>query len=147
MNRRGFTIIEMVVAAVLLGGLMIVSLEVLVAAARQRREADRRQTALFEVSNVVESLSARAWEELTPAAAAGVELPADVRRLLPGAELQIEIAASPPEERPPWKRIAVSLAWLDRAGRMLPPVSVATWRYETRGGRSADHHVQPTTQP
>ncbi len=137
MNRRGFTMLEMVVAAALLGTLLIVTLKMLGAVADWRRDADRRQLAVIEAANVMEWLSARPWDELTPEAVADVRLPESVTRQLPGAELKIEVVDSPAGEKPPAKRIAVSIRWRDRAGRMVQPVAVTMWRYLHDAGRAA----------
>ncbi|MBU4273499.1 MAG: hypothetical protein KKA28_16690 [Planctomycetes bacterium] len=130
------TILELVVAGALLGTLLVVCLKMIGAVADWRRESDRRQLALFEAANLMERVADRPWDELTPEAVAAVRLPDNIRERLPGAELKIEVSDSPPERKPPSKRIAVSIRWRDRAGRMLPPVSIATWRF--LGGRGTD---------
>ena len=129
MNRRGMTILELVIAGALLGTLLIVSLKMIGAVGDWRREADRRQLALFEVANLMERVAARPWSELTPEADDDVRLSDNIRQRLPGAELKIEVSDSPPERKPTSKRIAVSIRWRDRAGRMLPLVSITTWRF------------------
>ncbi len=123
------TILELVIAGALLGTLLIVCLKMLGAVADWRRESDRRQLALFEVANVMERIASLPWDELTPEAVTAVRLPDNIRQRLPGAELKIEVSDSPPERKPPSKRIVVSIRRRDRAGRMLPPVGIATWRY------------------
>lgn len=128
MKRRGFTMLEMIVAAALLGTLLVVSLNMLGAAADWRRAADRRQLALFEAGNIMERIAARPWDQLTDEALADVRLPERIGRRLPGAELKIEVTDSPPTEKPASKRIAVSIRWRDRAGTLLPPVGLTTWR-------------------
>lgn len=129
MNRRGMTILELVIAGALLGTLLIVCLKMLGAVGDWRHVADSRQLALFEVANVMERIASLPWDELTPEAAADVRLPDNIRRRLTGAELKIEVSDSPPERKPSSKRITVSIRWRDRAGRMLPPVGITTWRY------------------
>jgi hypothetical protein len=127
MIRRGTTLIELAVAGTLLGTLLVVCLQLLTATAAQRRAADQRQLALFEVGNVMERLAARPWANLTPKTAADEKLSAALGDRLPGAELKVEVAASPADSSV--KRITVSLRWQDRYGRFLAPVKITTWRY------------------
>jgi len=129
MVRRGFTIVEMTVAAAMLGMLLAVCLQMVAAMVAQRRAADQRQCATIELANVMERLAARPWAELTPQAVAGEQTPASIRSLLPGAELKVEI--STPTDEPGAKRIAASLRWQDRSGGFLPAVTITTWKYRS----------------
>jgi hypothetical protein len=118
---------EVVVAGVLLGTLLVVCVQLLGAAAAQRRAADQRQCALAELANVMEQLAARPWTELTAAATAQEKLSTSAERQLPGAELTIEISTEAKE--PDAKRITATLRWQGRSGQLLAPLTVATWRY------------------
>lgn len=124
------TLIELAVAGVLLGTLLVVCLQLLTATAAMRNSVEQRQLAVIEVGNVMERVAARRWAELTPQAAAAERLSPSARDRLPGAELKVELSEPPatPKE-PPAKRITVSLRWQDRTGQYLPPVTVTTWRY------------------
>jgi hypothetical protein len=126
-RRRGMTLMELAVAGTLLGTLLVVCLQLLQATAAQRRTADQRQLALFELGNVLERLSARPWAELTPKSVAGEKPSAWLGNRLPGAELKIEVTT--PASEPSAKRIVVSLRWQQRGGRYLPPVKITTWRF------------------
>lgn len=127
MTRRGMTLMELAVAGVLLGTLLVVCLQLLQATAAQRRNTDQRQLALIELGNVLERLSARPWAELTPKSVAGEKPSAWLGNRLPGAELKVEVTTSASE--PGAKRIVVSLRWQERGGRYLPPVRITTWRF------------------
>jgi hypothetical protein len=109
-------------------------------AARQQREADRRQSALYEAQNILEEFSARPWDELTPARAAAVVLPETFRAQLPAAELAVTVTES--EAEPGARRITVELSWMTSAG-LRTPVRLVAWRYapspsaeNPAGGRS-----------
>jgi len=128
-TRRGTTLFELIVASALLGTLLVVCLQLLTATAAQRRAADQRQLALFEVGNVMERLAARPWADLTPKTAADERLSASLGDRLPGAKLNVEVTALPAE--PSAKRITVSLRWQDRNGRFLAPVTITTLKYKT----------------
>jgi hypothetical protein len=124
------TLIELAVAGVLLGTLLVLCLQLLMATATLRKTVDQRQLAVCEVGNLMERLAARPWGQLTPQNAAAEKISAAARQRLPGAELKVELSEQPAAaDVPPAKRIAVSLRWQDSAGRMLPPVTLTTWRY------------------
>jgi prepilin-type N-terminal cleavage/methylation domain-containing protein len=127
MRRRGMTLVELMVAAALLGAIMVVCLQLLAATAQQRRHADQRRLALLEVENAMERLAARPWNELTPQTAAA-QLSPSIRGRLPGAELKAEVTASAAE--PLAKRIAVTLRWRDGSGQFTKPVTIVTWRWK-----------------
>jgi Tfp pilus assembly protein PilE len=130
MTRRGMTLMELAVAGVLLGTLLVVCLQLLMATAAVRKSVDQRQLAVLEVGNVMERVAARRWGELTPQAAAAQRLSDSARDRLPGVELKVEISEpTPAPKAPPAKRITVSLRWQDRTGQYLPPIIVTTWRY------------------
>jgi len=133
MRRRGMTLLELVVAGALLGTILVVCLQLLAATAEQRRAADQRQLAVLEVENAMERLAARPWDELTPQAVATPQLSPSVRGRLPGAELKVEVTASPAE--PLAKRIAILLRWQDRSGQFTQPVRIVTWRWKEKDGK------------
>jgi prepilin-type N-terminal cleavage/methylation domain-containing protein len=126
MRRRGMTLLELVVAAALLGTVMVVCLQMLAATTHQRKVADQRQLALLEVENAMERLAVRPWNDLTPQTPAAQLSPA-VRGRLPGADLKVEVTASAAESLA--KRIAVSLRWKDDSGQFTKPVTIVTWRW------------------
>jgi hypothetical protein len=121
------TLLELAVAAAMLATLLAVCVQLLGAMAAQRRAADQRQLALFEVSNVIERAAARAWNDLTPEALAAEKLSPAAIEELPEAELKVEMSI--PQSEPNAKRITVSLRWQDRKGNFLPPLKLTTWKY------------------
>jgi prepilin-type N-terminal cleavage/methylation domain-containing protein len=134
MIRRGMTLMELVVACVLLGTLLVVCLQLLGAVAALWRSTDQRQAALIELQNVLDRVAARPWADLTEKNLAAERVSDSVKKLLTDAELKIEVsepALLPPLKEHRAKRIAVSLRWRDfRSGQFLDPVTIATWRYE-----------------
>jgi len=126
-NRRAFTLLEMIVASVLIGTMLTLCLQVLTATVAARRRAEIRLIALQQSANVMERLAAVPWEDLSEENIAKLQLDKQVHRLLPEAQLDIEMTV-PPDE-PPAKRITVSIGWSDRAGQPVRPVRVVAWRY------------------
>ncbi len=127
-TRRGVMLVEVVAASGIVAAVLVLCLQLLSAAAAQRRTADQRQCALLELGNVMEQVAARPWAELTTAAFAKKKLSPSAERQLPAAELKIEILASADE--PNAKRIAVAVRWQDRSGQLLAPATLTTWRYK-----------------
>jgi len=119
---------ELAVAGALVGTLLVVCLQLLSAALAQRRAADQRQAALVELGNVMEQVAARPWADLTTAALSQEKLSPSSERVLPGAELKIEV--SPSADGPDARRITVVLRWQDR-GRSPVSMTLTTWRYRT----------------
>jgi len=128
-RRRGFTLLEIATAGILLVVMLTVSLQFFRAAAAQRRELQHRRTAIQEVANVMERLCARPWQELTPEGAGQVQLAPEVQQALAGGELEIKIDMLQPDGEPEGKRITVVLRW--PAGPSQPDRSVrlTSWRY------------------
>jgi type II secretory pathway component PulJ len=120
--------LELLIAGVLLGVLMTVCVQMLSAAAAQRRAADDRQTAIREAANLMERLSTVSFDKLTPEGVAKLQLSDEARRALPGGELEIQLS-SPPSE-PGAKRIVLLLRWQDRSGRPVRPVRLTAWRFQ-----------------
>ena len=123
--RRGVSLFEIVVATVLLGAVMTVSVQLLGWAAATRESAERRQWAVQEVANLMERLASRPWSELTPEAAAAESISDSARAMLRDAELKI--AVTEPASEPAAKRVAIELRWRNRAGEFDSPVRLTTW--------------------
>lgn len=129
---RGFTLPEVLVAAVVLGAAMTVFVQMLSAMAARDREAARRTTALAEAGNALERLTAMPWNELTPELAAQASLSPAAAEHLPGGELQASIESL--ESQPPARRIAVEVRWKDRRGRPATPVKLMAWVHRAMAG-------------
>ncbi len=119
--------VEMIVAGALLGTLLVVCLQLCVAAAAQRQAAARRQCASLELANVMERVAARPWSKLTAADLAAEHLSPSASAQLPGAELKIEVLT--PAGDPEAKRLTATVCWQDRDGQPPQPLRLTTWRY------------------
>jgi hypothetical protein len=127
MNRRGFTVWEILAASVLLGALTTFCLQFIHAAASQRQASQARLAALQEASNTLEQLYALGWDELTPEAARRAETSRHLAKIIPGGELEVVIDG--PSGTPPAKRIAVLVRWRIDNQRPAEPVRLVAWRY------------------
>jgi prepilin-type N-terminal cleavage/methylation domain-containing protein len=125
-NRRpvsGFTLIELMVAMMMLGSLMVTLVPLLSWVNAQRRAAAARQVAIHEATNVLERFTARDWDDVT--------LSADAAALL--REPRLKVTVQLVEKQPISKRIAVELRWKNRVGDDLSPVRLTSFVYRRTG--------------
>ncbi len=139
-DRRGYTIVELVVTSILLGAVFSSLAPILGSVNRLRQSGERRQLALLEVANLMEELSTRPWAQLTAEGTEGIVLSDAVAAALPDAELAIritpedsEVAADAIEVR----RIEISLRWREQGEQFIAPVRLVTWRYAPTAGEDS----------
>ena len=132
-RRRGFTMVEIVAAVVLLATAMSLTVQILGALAAERRAAERRLCAVQEVANLMERVAARPWGEVTPESLKAVSLSPRAQRALPGAELAATVGDASASRGE--KRIGLRLRWRDRAGDWTAPVRLTAWIYRHGGDR------------
>ena len=124
-RRAGFTLLEMIVATVVFGTVLLTFLPLLQSVRQQQRATEQQLRALCEAENLLEVLSQRPWAQLTTAELARLELADDVQARLPQAALQIDV--DEPAEQPPSKRLTVRVSWTPRAGRPVQSVRLVAW--------------------
>jgi prepilin-type N-terminal cleavage/methylation domain-containing protein len=125
----GFTILEMIVAMLLLGTAMAIVVPVLGWMGVESRLALQRQEAAQELHNLMDELTARPYAELTPEAAGKIELPDALKRQLPGAKLAVEITETDTSA----KRIQARLSWNRQNGQALAPLRLTAWVHQREG--------------
>jgi hypothetical protein len=147
MKRRGFLLTEMIVATVLLMALTMLCVKYFSVTATQRMALDQRQTALHEAANIMERLSTKPWDDLTPEKLSEISLSPELKSALPEGELKINLVEQPSrllsetEQSSPLpnnagvtpasqcKRITITIRWQDRSGQWTQPVRLVAWRY------------------
>lgn len=127
-DRRGFSLMEIIVAAGLLGVIMLVTVPSLRWVSAGRRDAAQRQLAAQELANVMERLLARELSALTPEAIAAEELSAEAKARLPGGELRVTVTVA--DDSPPAKRVTAELRWRDSTGQTMAPIRLTAWKYQ-----------------
>jgi len=127
---RGFSILEVLVAMSILGVLFVTIVPILGWAAEQRHNADQRQFALQEVSNLMEHASLQPWDKLTQESLAHVPLSSEAQNVLKNA--QLEIRAIDHADTPPAKQVTITLRWKDRTGTFVRPVRLTTWFFRQK---------------
>jgi prepilin-type N-terminal cleavage/methylation domain-containing protein len=128
MKHRGMTLLETIVASAMLLVFMALCVHFFIVGGRLRTELDRREIAMQEAANVMERLMARPWDQLSAESAGEASLSEAAQRMLPDVQMKVEI--TPREEKPPGKRILVTIRWQDENGQWTRPVRLAAWRYQ-----------------
>jgi Tfp pilus assembly protein PilE len=130
-KRAGFTLFELTITAILLAAVMVTAIPTLAWIVRARQAAERQQAAVLGVGNLMERVTALAWDDITPEALAAIALPEDLSRQLSDADLKISVVSTP--ETPEAKRVLIELRWQESsAGTQAAPVRLAAWVYRHR---------------
>jgi type II secretory pathway pseudopilin PulG len=134
LGRRAFSLLELTVASVLIGGLMLSVVPTLAWIVRERQAADRQQAAAFAVGNLMERVTALAFDDLTDERLAAIALPESIAKQLPEAALKIMVQSHP--ESPDARRISIELSWLATSSTRAAPVKLAAWVYRNERSRA-----------
>lgn len=127
-GRRGFSLFELTIAAILLAAVMVTAIPTLAWIVRTRQGAQREQMAILEVDNLMERITSRPWEEITPETLAAIPLPDRLARQLPETKVTIDVISA--SEPPNAKRVTIELSWEESmAGTRSPPVRLSAWVY------------------
>jgi prepilin-type N-terminal cleavage/methylation domain-containing protein len=123
--RRGFTLLEVVLAAAILAMLLTTSVQMLRALSIHQRGTERREVALEAVQAVADQVANVPWNQLTAESVKKVMIPKPLEGWLPGANLSISLAeeAAPTTSR----RIHVEINWNGRDGQAVAPVRLTSW--------------------
>lgn len=131
-GRTGFTLLEVVAASIVLGALMVATLQMLAWQNVQRRVLDTRQVALAEASRILDRLTWESWDRLTPERVQLESFSAKAASSFNSAALKITLTESN-EGQLQAKRLQVEISW-PRAQAGLRPVRLVAWRYRQRTG-------------
>jgi hypothetical protein len=126
-RRRGFSLLEVGAAGILLLAMLTVCLQFLRASAVQRRGIHERRLAIQEADNAMERICALPWAQLTPEGIGRLGLDEGVRRVLPDSKLEIDVSG--PEEEPEGKRIRLVIRLPGVEGQPDRSVGLAAWKY------------------
>ncbi len=134
-KRTGVVLLELIVACGLMAVLVTLSVQLLTAAATQRRAVDQRSLALAEAANVAEQISGLAWDELTAERLSKITLSPAAQQSLPQGKLLV--TSTPDETAPAGQRITIEITWHAATGEPAAPVRVNLWAYRPAGGGAA----------
>ena len=94
MKRRGFTLVEILVALLLLGTLTTVCLQFFVGVNGQWREQVAPLAAAEEAANVMERLAAVAWDDLSTQSGDKYSLSTQARKQLPEGRVEVKVSGT-----------------------------------------------------
>jgi prepilin-type N-terminal cleavage/methylation domain-containing protein len=126
MKRRAFTIVEILVALLLLGTLTAVCLQFFAGVIAQRREQSAELSAAEEAANIMERLAAVAWDDLPKQSGEQFSLSAQLKKVLP--EGRVEVKVNDVTGPPPARRIAATVFWRPQPGEPERKARVVAWR-------------------
>ncbi|HVA45202.1 MAG TPA: hypothetical protein VNH11_02350 [Pirellulales bacterium] len=123
-SRSGFTLVESCAAAALLAAALTIVVALLTSVARQRQSAGLHAKAVVAADNLLERLTAGAYDSITPQRADELRQASKIAEQLPDGTVALRVAAI--DGSPPGKRIEVDVHW--RSGsRGASRHRVATW--------------------
>ena len=130
-SRRAFTLMELLVATLLFGAVLVTAAPVLGWVIRERSAAERRQLAVEEVANLMETITLDGrFEAVTEKALAPPTLSPQAKRRLKDARLDVKVEEDP--KPPAAKRISIELRWRNRVGEFAAPVRLTTWIFRRK---------------
>ncbi len=125
-RRRAFTIVELIGTLILLGVVFTVSVSVLVAVARERKNTTQRQHALQHANSLLEHATASNWSDLKVGLQEIPPASSDLQALLPGIDQRFEVS-EPGSDRS--KQLTVSIRWTNQQGQAVAPIQLVAWVY------------------
>lgn len=123
---RGTISHEATMAIIMATAAIVGTAQILAVIAHQRREIDRRSTAMREAGNVMEEIAACPWSELTREKLSALSLSDECRMVLREPRLRIAID---PEPARAGKHIRIEIDWLATQDQRALPLRLAAWRY------------------
>ncbi|WP_278465327.1 prepilin-type N-terminal cleavage/methylation domain-containing protein [Gimesia maris] len=124
-RRRGFTLVEMMVAGVLLMTVSMIVVPAIYWVHRERRQTERRQIAIVEVENLMERVVALPFDQVQQSIVDKFALSESAVRQLPDARLQIKISEATDVKQ--MKKIQIQLGWKNQQGIRAMPVRLTSW--------------------
>ena len=128
MKRGAFTMVEILVAILLLGTLTAVCLKFFSGVNGQRKEQFAQLVAAQEAANVMERLAAVAWDDLPKQSGGQFPLSAQTRKSLP--EGRVEIKVSDMSGPPPARRVIATVSWRPLPNEPEREARLVAWRYK-----------------
>ncbi len=134
-QRRGFGLVEMGVAGILLATIIVIAAETVAWVAADRKATARREAATRKVANVVERALAHPWSEISGEALAPLARSANDRKPTPSETLRIAVTSAPDVGGRGAKKVVVEVRWPDRSKVAESPVRLVAWTFEPKGGK------------
>jgi len=133
-TRRGSLLAEAGMSAVMLMIAMSLVARVVGWTAAERRDLDHRQWAVQEAANLMERLTSRPFDSLTNDGVKDLAPSPESAKILPDAQLRVEVVDRDPAGGDDSRRVALTLRWRGRSGEWAGPVRLTSWVYRRKGG-------------
>ena len=131
--RRGVTLIETMVALVLVTMAALSIAPLLHGVNRVQQGIDLQRLAQTEVANLLEQCSRMPYDKITTESIRELSLSEAARRELPQARLITEVVNQP--NVPAGKKLSVEIQWVPGPGRKSPPCRLVTWVHPIPGAK------------
>lgn len=134
-TRRGFTVIELTVSFVFLGAMTSLIVTSLQLRSIQQRAVERRELATIEAGNLMEQITALAWDDLTSENLKQFALSDATLARVPGMQLKLQLLSptepDKPAEKPTpvAKQVCIEIDLPAASGTKPRPVSLTSWVY------------------
>jgi Tfp pilus assembly protein PilV len=128
-GRRGMTIFEVAVSAVVLGAVVTTAAQLVQWSVSLHQVALKKRCALEAATTVLDRLSTQPWSATTPESVKDTALPADVKDFLHDPQLTVTVAEDN-SDLPRGKKIAVEIFWAKRNGKHTQQVQLTTWVFQ-----------------
>ena len=133
-RRRGYGLIEMGVAGVLLATMTLLTLQLVGWSARDRQSVARREAARVLVANVLERVLARPFAEITTDGIAPLVAALGADRPPALGTLRVEVTPAESVAGLSRKKVVVEVFWPRNLAEMGSPVRLIAWTTTHPGG-------------
>lgn len=123
--RRGTTILELVVASLLVATMLTLALEAMSTASAGRRRFDERQLAIELANDLVEQVGLLAYDDLKAPTILSLPAAEMVSRRLAGGKAMVEVIEQ--DQAPRSKHVVIVVRWNAPAARAEPKVRFSIW--------------------
>jgi len=128
LRRRGYLLIELGIAVVILGSLMTVVATMLIHASHWRRESQNRALAALEASSLLEQCVGLPRSEVTQEKLTALAQARQAEALLPDESVDVSLQDALGAAK--GQRIAVEIRWKTPTGNPQGPLRLATWIFD-----------------
>lgn len=128
-QRRGMTIFEVAVSAVVLGAVVTTAAQLVQWSVTLHHVALKKRCALEAATSVLDRISARNWSSVTADSVKKISLPAETREFL--ADPRLSVAVTNEGDRPRGRTISVEISWAERSGSRTQHVRLTTWVFQS----------------
>lgn len=127
---RGFTVLEVCIAAAMLAVVAAGIMKATVAVERGRRAAARFDYASRELDNAMERYLHQPWDVITQQTADDLQPPKELLEQLPEARLEtLVIEEDAATDALATKRVTMLLRWRNQASGDTPPLALTAWTF------------------